>query len=218
MAEILENMHEYHESDEICRYLIDLRIKEHGKEHERTMTAMFRLARALQKRGEHRQAESLYQELCDFGEEKYGEEYWDHLLEQLCNDAQEPDKYDQFAELYRLMMDQCANGLGKDHELTRYAMCALASALRNLERYDEAEKLYRELFDIGEEKNNGTTGNSRNWDILFFYLTETLRSQGKDEEAEDIESQRPLLQDVPSYSADQEQEEFTAVVATVPPA
>ena len=113
------------------------------------------------------------------------------------------------------MMDQCANGLGKDHELTGYAMCALASALRNLERYDEAEKLYRELFDLGEEKNNGTTGNSRNWDILFFYLTETLRSQGKDE---DIESQRLVLQDAPSYSADQEQEDFTAVVATVPPA
>ena len=71
-------------------------------------------------------------------------------------------KYDESAGLYRLMMDQCANGLGKDHELTRYAMCALASALRNLERYEEAETLYGELFDLGEEKNNGTTGNSRN--------------------------------------------------------
>ena len=28
-------------------------------------------------------------------------------------------KYDESAGLYWLMMDQCANGLGKDHELTR---------------------------------------------------------------------------------------------------
>ena len=100
--------------------------------------------------------------------------------------------------------------LGEEHPDTIKNMGYLVDVLTAQDKYEEAKGLCRHALDL-MKKIFGNT------DLETLDSKEDM-AQSRDEEAEDIESQRPVLRDAPSCSADQEQEEFTAVVDTVPPA
>lgn len=135
---------------EATRRSLALTRRVRGNEHPETLAALGNLGRGLTSRGDYVDAERVTRETLEVGRRVYGDEHpfvaeqWNNLGLLLWKmDGREAEA----EEMLRRALSLKRTALGA-HANTARSLNDLAQFLRDRERYEEAEPLYREAIDV----------------------------------------------------------------------
>ena len=190
LSKVLFGQKRYEEAQVLSQRALDLRIRVLGEEHPNTGTSMAVLARILHGEGNYEQAEKHFRVVYNNRPKRWKGASWDKFLADFADTLAKQGKYEEAIDHRRHLLDMHTKTLGADHPRTRSNMVHLARVLHIRGKHEEAEELFREVYNNRPKRWKGAS-----WDKFLADFADTLAEQGKHDEAAEISRQRVYSKD-----------------------
>ncbi|KAI1317055.1 kinesin light chain 3 [Xylariaceae sp. FL0255] len=197
LALVLCSRGKYDAAEKMHRQALGLKEEVLGREHPDTLISINNLANVLGSQGKYKEAEKMYRQTPGLMEEELGREHPDTLtiMSNLAEVLHSRGKYEEAEKMYEqtlglmeevLGREHPSTLIGREHPSTLASINNLANVLSSQGKYEEAEKMYRQILGMMEEvlgREHPSTLTSMSNLALVLY------SQGKYEEAEKMHRQ-----------------------------